>query len=189
MKKGKAKAKSKPQDGKETITRQWPPHSHRRMRRALIAAAQKAVSQLAEGFKRTPQGIGEEIVKQLGKLIDSSEHEDPEIVKEVIERIANRLVEVLQSIENATPNLELREVVQDQMVFSARRFSDAAFVVLHRIPNQISEVMTLSLVKFIAGQCDKLKKAGTENPQTFRWIAEQNVLWPSCPWASRDIYG
>jgi hypothetical protein len=177
MKRGKANAKKKSETAKKS-----PSPKTGGSRTAAIPVPLTAEGIMADfrAFsKRTiPDLIGEEIVEHLGNLVTSA-REHPENVAPAIERIVNRAVEVLRTIEGETVDPMLRKEVQDQMVFSARRFSDAAFGVLERIPQEASKVMTLSLVKYITGQIDHLRKACEENPQTFRWIAEQTVFWPS----------
>ena len=182
MKKGKPKNKSKAKPAKK----------NRSPEAAIISqpsANTFSPTRVLAGWSANSQRssldlVGEEVVKQLNRLVELAGREDPTQtdgaeVGQVIERVVNHLVEILQTIEKQTPNPALRKVVQDQMVYSARRFSDAAFGVVTQTPHEASKIMTLSLVKFITGQCDNLKKACADNPQTFRWIAEQNVFWPS----------
>ena len=176
MKKSNTKTKSKPKTAKKNRSPKpavvsqpdADPFSPTRVLAGWSANSQRSSLDL----------IGEEVVNQLNRLVELAEREDPEEVGQVIERVGNHLVDILQTIEKRGGNAGLRTMAQEQMLYYARRFSDAAFGVVARTPHEASEIMTLSLVKFIAGQCDKLKIACIDNPQTFRWIAEQNVFWP-----------
>ncbi len=140
-------------------------------------------------FERNLEAVGKQLLCDLDLLLKAallessksglSDYESTAAMRWVIESVTNRFVEMLRAIEKQTAHQGLRNEVQDQMVYSARRFSDAAFEVLDRTANDTSKVMTLSLVRYITGQLDSLKKISAENPQSLRWIAEDNVFWPS----------